>query len=144
MFRDEGPTVWKRLCSMVINKYKQRASTDVDKNSLNNIFYNKLLKHSNNEAKSILIFSGQWNNFSALSFAQSIAPSMKLSAYVLNFAHPLSNVSNAFELNPMITGNMGVNFSYDNYFFSSPICLGEEGFDGNLHFGFSHNFFFSF
>jgi hypothetical protein len=39
-FNDNGPIIWKRLCAFLTEKYKKRASSDEDKNSVNNIFYN--------------------------------------------------------------------------------------------------------
>jgi len=141
-FKDNGPLIWKRLHSVFVDKYKKLSSSESDKSSINNLFYNRLIKHGNNESKSILVFSGRWSNFSAISFSQSLIPTTKLSVYTLNFAHPLTNIPNAVEMNPLFSGSLGESNYSDKHFFPVPICLGEEGIDGETHFGFTHNLFY--
>ena len=99
-----------KLYSFFLDKYKKLSSLDVDKDSINKIFYNRLIKHVSNENKGILIFSGRWNNFASFSLAQTLAPSTKLSIYILNFVHPLSDSYNVCELNPMFSGSLKVIF----------------------------------
>jgi hypothetical protein len=123
-----------------IEKYKRLAAADEDKSSINNIFFNRLIKHSGNSSKSILIYSGRWSNFSALSFSQSLLTTTKHSIFTLNFAHPFTTVANVNEMNPLFSSNLGESNYSAKYFFPSPVCLGEEGFDDEIHFGFAHNF----
>ena len=138
-FKSEGPPIFKKLLSSITEKYKRLASLDKEKDSVNNQFYNRLIKHRDNENKGVLIFAGCWRNFSSLSLAKSLAPSTKLSFLVLDFAHPLSNVRNVRELNPMTSGSIGDSSFSASYFFSSEVCLGEKDMGGDVHFGFAYN-----
>jgi hypothetical protein len=138
-FRDNGPLIWKRLSGIMAEKYKHLAAADNNKGSINSRFHNRLLIHSNNESKGILVFPGCWSNFSAVSFSQSLIPTTKLSVYSLSFAHPFTNIHNVCEVNPMISGGIGDSIYSDRHFFPTPICLGEEGIDGEIHYGYEHN-----
>ena len=71
-------------------------------------------------------------------------PTCKLGLYALHAAHPLTTPENMSEMNPIIKGSNGVSNLASSYFFTSPVCLGEEVFDGTYHFGFSHNLFYFF
>ena len=60
---------------------------DKDKNSVNNIFHNKLLKHSSNKDKGLLVFGGSWK-FSGITLAQTLLSHCDLAIYTLCIAHP--------------------------------------------------------
>lgn len=139
-FKDCGPIAWKRLHDIMLNKYKKLSNIDGMKKQIHSQFYNRLLKHYQNESKGLLVYSGQWKNFSPLSLIQSLLiNNSKVSIFNLTFAHPLTNLSNASEMNPMLTGYMNGALSLENFLFQLPISLGEEGPDGSIHFGFAHN-----
>src|SRR6185437_7842886 len=41
----------------------------------------------------------------------------------------------------VLAGSYGECSLESTYFFTSPVCLGEEFLDGDVHFGFTHNLF---
>jgi hypothetical protein len=124
---------------MLVDKYKNMAARDSDKNSVNHSFYNRLVKHANNETKSILVYPGQWHFLSAVSFSQSILTHSRLSVYTLNITHPLTNPANACELNPSLTASLSACHTAERYLLTQPVCLGEVGIDRETHYGFAHN-----
>jgi hypothetical protein len=117
-FTEGGPVIWKRFISMLVDKYKNMAARDSDKNSVNHSFYNRLVKHANNETKSILVYPGQWHFLSAVSFSQSILTHSRLSVYTLNITHPLTNSANACELNPSLTASLSACHTAERYLLS--------------------------
>ncbi len=124
-FMEGGPVVWKRFLDMFVNKYKKLAAQDSDKRSINNIFHNRLVKHGNNATKSILIYPGQWQMHSAISFAQNILTHSRLSIYTLNITHPLTNPDNAEEMNPLLTGSLSACHTSERYL-SAAVCLSRR------------------
>ena len=101
-------------------------------------FHNSLIKNSGGSSRSVCLYGGAWN-FSAFSFAQSLLSTCNLSIYVLSRAHPLTNKDNVKEINTNLTGSLSESNTSERFFFTSPVYLGEMGFDGEMHFGFAHN-----
>ena len=42
-------------------------------------------------------------------------------------------------MNPNLTGSLSEVHTSERFLFTTPVCLGEEGFDGDMHFGYAHN-----
>src|SRR6185437_2010490 len=64
-----------------------------------------------------------------------------LSVFSLRYAHPLSDTSNARELNPHLTGVRSGDCCSKRFFVPVAVGLGELGLDGTVSFDYSHNFF---
>ena len=135
----EGPIIWKRIADFLIEKYRRLSELKDGVGQKEHAqFYNRLLKHSNNDKRSVLVFGGCWN-FSGIEFSKSLISHCNLSVYSLSLAHPLTNLPNAKEMNPNLTGSLSEVHTSERFLFTTPVCLGEEGFDGDMHFGCAHN-----
>ena len=140
--KDEGLILWKKIVDVLLVKYKKLASQEGEKKEIYTMFCSRLNKHYRNEDKGVLLYPGRWQNFSGLSLALSLLSSTRLSPYVLSFAHPLTTVSNANELNPFFSGHIHGSHISVSYLFTSPVSVGEVGLDGDVHFGYAHNSIF--
>lgn len=117
---------WKRLCHIVSENYRKLSVEDEKYKDLGKLFENRIIKHYANDNKSVLLFSGSWNNFSPISVAHNLQLQCKLSFFVLNFVHPYTNSCNVSEMNPMVTSTSSLYSS--SFFVSSKVCVGENRF----------------
>ena len=62
-----------------------------------------------------------------------------LSVLTLRFAHPATSISNAAELNPILTGHSSSSHFSARYLISPRVGLGEISLDNEVHYHFSQN-----
>ena len=139
----DGPVAYPVLVKKMIASYTERAGRDPEAKAMCNLFINRLSKKAGSDRKSVLVFGASWG-FSAIAFSESLITQAGMSVFTLSLAHPLTNLGNYLELNPLLTGSLSEKHFSDRSLFKSPVCLGEEGFDGSKHFGFAHNTHFMF
>ena len=119
---------WRNIHARIVGKYEKRAETG---DEVARGFLTRLSEGRGNVSGklSVLIAPGFWKKFTLMyngfSLAQSVLRGSNFKCYVLATGHHASNISNARELNPQITGSLLDKEVHHRYFCTSPVGLGE-------------------
>ena len=137
-----SPPSWAGVEAKLGEKYVKLAK-DV-KNVLASTFLHRLNTHKKNPtaSKNILICVGRWESLQlreAFALGAAILQASSFGVFISVAGHPLTTIENAHELNPHLCGNSSFQEVETRYLFSTPIGLGDRGFDGTYEYGFARN-----